>query len=90
MLLKQIKGAARQRYGERDVIACCERTFKLICSSQQSGGSRGRPWRAPPTAQNFLNFMQFFWKMCMLHTLHRVGVISYGESWIRPFNIKNS
>ena len=32
-LAKQIKGAARQRYGDRDVIARCEQTFSLTAKS---------------------------------------------------------
>ena len=58
-----------------------------------SGGSRGgTPLHTclfyPPTAQNFLNFMQFFRKFWQNHMLEppprRVGAPSYGESCIRP------
>ena len=51
----------------------------------------GRPWRAPPTAQNFLNFMQFFAKFGKIICWRppwRVGAPSYGESWIRPCNMR--
>ena len=36
----------------------------------------------PATDQNFLNFMQFFWKICMLASPSwRVGAPSYEEPW---------
>ena len=43
----------------------------MICSHVDcSGGFRGaHPARAPPTAQNFLNFMQFFTKFGKNHML---------------------
>ena len=51
------------------------------------------PARAPPTAQNFLNFMQFFVKFGKIICWRppwRVGAPSYGESWIRPWSIHSS
>ena len=44
----------------------------------------GRAPEGPPTAQNFLNFMQFFGKFWQNHML-TLGAPSYGESWIRPW-----
>ena len=55
-----------------------------VHSPTSSGGFRGG---APPyTAQNFLNFMQFFAKFgkIICWCPPRVGAPSYGESWIRP------
>ena len=44
------------------------------------------PARAPPTAQNFLNFMQFFAKFGKIICWPpRVGAPFYGESWIRSW-----
>ena len=43
----------------------------------------------PLSDQNFLNFMQFFWKIWQICILTppswRVGAPSYGKSWIRPW-----
>ena len=48
----------------------------------------GAPGARPPTAQNFLDFMQFFGKsdkiVCWRPPPPRVGAPSYRESWIRP------
>ena len=46
---------------------------------------RGAPPARPPTDQNFLNFMHFFWEN--LANFY-VGAPSYEESWIRPCGCK--
>ena len=65
---------------------CTEKGHHFIKSS---GGFKGAPWRAPvpPTAQNFLDFMQFSGKFGKIICWRppRVGAPSHRESWIRPW-----
>ena len=51
-----------------------------------SGGSKGA--LPPPTAEKFLNFMQFFENLAKSYVgalPWRLGAPSYGEHWIRPW-----
>ena len=60
---------------------------------EYSGGLRGVLKRPPPTAHNFLNFMQFFTKFGKIICWRppwRVGAPSYGESQIRHLNTYTS
>ena len=72
--------------------------FLHLCVCPQGGASSllgdsgrfegGAPGACLPTAQNFLNFMQFFAKFGKIicwRPLQRVGAPSYGESWICPW-----
>ena len=66
-------------------------TTTSICSVHD--GSKGTPpARAPPTNQNFLNLMQFFfWKKSVKSYVgappRKVGAPSYEECWICPWSV---
>ena len=78
--------------------SCEGYVFTPVCLSTGGGASSllgdsgrfegGAPGTCLPTAQNFLNFMQFFAKFGKIicwRPLQRVGAPSYGESWICPW-----
>ena len=74
----------------KKILFFCIHTL-LAFGGKCSGGFRGEhPRRTPPppTAQKFLNFMQFFAKFGKIICWHppwRIGAPN-GESWIRPWN----
>ena len=68
----------------QEVIICFRKRNSKLAVADLGGAA---PARAPPTAQNFLNFMQFFTKFGKIICWRppwRVGAPSYGVSWIRP------
>ena len=62
---------------------------RMLFQLQRQIQGGGVPRRVPPMDQNFLNFMQFFWKIWKFRMLvppsWRVDTPSYEESLIRPW-----